>query len=427
MDEEKGLELSLGLACGGSSSNSKTDPDERTSKILNDFKNFLSAVPKSVQRNDAVKPQENFFSNLQQTGNGENVSDDEPRVGDKRKNVFDEMNNQKKQEIDSRNSDLQEKDKMSHISITTDEGSTADNEDVAESEAEGSTSRLASHQEDGSRTPGGSGSSSQAPKELCGKPISSTPFSVQSMNSMNVPYSITIKEPPSVNAPSTPNYSLSGMMQGIASTNGERPRLHATALGSLPMSFGYSPVQLPVLDNKDSPWRMVPLPHSIPSPYAGRSISTSVPMQVLNSSSESVRLDVHPSEEPKGQPQLVAEEGSSSQVEDDAKGRGNSFPSEYPAIRPGIATEMNFGGSGSFPNLPWVSTTSPGPNGRTISGVTYKYNATQIKIVCACHGIHMSPEEFIRHATEEEQSPATTTPNLTSMRSTNPTTTSAKT
>lgn len=437
MDEDKGLELSLGLACGGSSSTSKdksgnsadakADPDERTSKILNDFKNFLSAgVPQSFQRNDAATPQENFFSNLQQTANGGNVSGDEPGVGDKRKSMFDEVNNQKKQETDSRNSDLQEKDKTSHISITTDEGSTADNEDVAESEAEGSTSRLASHHEDGSRTPEGSGSSSQAPKELCGKPNSSVPFSVQPISTLNIPYSITIKEPPSVSAPSTSSHPLSGMMQGLTSTNGERPRPHATALGSLPMSFGYSPVQLPVLDNKDSPWRMFAQPQPLPSPFVGRSISTSVPLPVINpSSSESVRLDVRPAELLKGQAQLVAEEGTSSQVEDDAKGRGNSFPSEYPAIRPGIATEMKFGGSGTFPNLPWVSTTSPGPNGKTISGVTYKYNATQIKIVCACHGIHMSPEEFIQHATEEEQSPATTA-SLTSLRSTNPAT-SAKT
>ena len=148
-------------------------------------------------------------------------------------------------------------------------------------------------------------------------------------------------------------------------------------------------------------------------------------MQVISpSSSESARVDVRPLDQSKGQT-LVTEEGSSSQVEDDATGRGQNFPLEFPAIRPGIAAKVNFGGSGSFPNLPWVSTTSPGPNGRTISGVTYKFNATQIKIVCACHGIHMSPEEFIRHATEDEHSPVTT-PNMASVQSTNPTT-SAKT
>lgn len=82
--------------------------------------------------------------------------------------------------------------------------------------------------------------------------------------------------------------------------------------------------------------------------------------------------------------------------------RTEGFPSEYPTIKPGIAAELKFGGSGSYPNLPWVSTTGSGPNGRTISGVTYRFSPTQIRIVCACHGTHMSPEEFVRHASEEQ-------------------------
>ncbi|XP_057545679.1 ninja-family protein mc410 isoform X2 [Amaranthus tricolor] len=403
MDDGKGLELSLGLACGGSSSSSKdksgnsgdgrTATDERTNKVLNDFKNFLSAgVPQSLQRNDASKSQETFFSNLQPSASGDEARNSEH----KRKCQFEEMNNQKKHESSFQDSELQEVGNKSHISITTDEGSTADNEDVAESEAEGASSRLVSHHEDGPRTPGGSGSSSQVPKEHCGKTNSGAPsFSLQSVNA------------------------------GVTSTNGMRPRLHAAVPGSVPMSLGFSSVQLPVLDGKDNSWRMGGHHQAHPSPYGVRSITTSVPMQVISpSSSESARVDVRPLDQSKGQT-LVTEEGSSSQVEDDATGRGQNFPLEFPAIRPGIAAKVNFGGSGSFPNLPWVSTTSPGPNGRTISGVTYKFNATQIKIVCACHGIHMSPEEFIRHATEDEQSPVTT-PNMASVQSTNPTT-SAKT
>jgi hypothetical protein len=68
------------------------------------------------------------------------------------------------------------------------------------------------------------------------------------------------------------------------------------------------------------------------------------------------------------------------------------------AIRPGIAPNVKFGGSGSYPDLPWVSTTGTGPNGRTISVVTYNFGKNEVKIVCACHGTHMTPEEFIRHA-----------------------------
>lgn len=73
-------------------------------------------------------------------------------------------------------------------------------------------------------------------------------------------------------------------------------------------------------------------------------------------------------------------------------------------IKIGLAADVKFGGCGSFPNLPWVSTMCPGPNGRTIYGVTYKYNANQITIVCACHGTHMSLEDFVRHASEEHVS-----------------------
>lgn len=93
--------------------------------------------------------------------------------------------------------------------------------------------------------------------------------------------------------------------------------------------------------------------------------------------------------------QHVGEEGSSSHTEGDLKGI------DFPAIRPGIEADLKFGGCGSYPNLPWVSTTGSGPSGKTISGVTYKCSPTQIGIVCACHGSHMSPEEFVQHASEE--------------------------
>jgi len=137
-------------------------------------------------------------------------------------------------------------------------------------------------------------------------------------------------------------------------------------------------------------------------------------------STDAVRPDVHLSEQSRGQTkQLLAAEGSSSQTEEDTKGRANTFASDYPAIKPGIAADIKFGGSGSLPNLPWVSTTGPGPTGKTISGVTYKYNATQIKIVCACHGTHMTPEQFIQHASEDPRS-GPSTPRAASLRSSSP-------
>lgn len=109
------------------------------------------------------------------------------------------------------------------------------------------------------------------------------------------------------------------------------------------------------------------------------------------------------------------EEGSSTQAEEDGKVSGmnnrakdasdrstvDGLTFDLSAIKPGIEADLKFGGCGSYPDLPWVSTKGSGPNGRTISGVTYRYSANQIKIVCACHGCHMSPEEFVRHANDE--------------------------
>jgi hypothetical protein len=86
-------------------------------------------------------------------------------------------------------------------------------------------------------------------------------------------------------------------------------------------------------------------------------------------------------------------------VEDEKTDRAS--PLMGSAIRPGIAPNVKFGGCGSYPDLPWVSTTGPGPNGRTISGVTYKFGRNEVKVVCACHGTHMSPEEFMRHASAD--------------------------
>ena len=116
----------------------------------------------------------------------------------------------------------------------------------------------------------------------------------------------------------------------------------------------------------------------------------------------------------------VAEIGSSApQNEDQSKGAFPFFRQkertnqsvaeggshEGATIRPGIAPDVKFGGSGSYPDLPWVSTTASGPNGRTISGVTYKYNQNEVRIVCACHGTHMTPEKFVQHASADIPNP----------------------
>ncbi|GMH03323.1 hypothetical protein Nepgr_005162 [Nepenthes gracilis] len=470
MEEDRGLDLSLGLPLGGSSSKSKdkndnladtrTDDGDRTSKIVNDFRNFLNGGnpqqdPSIFHRIDSVKPQDNLFRDVSPSyvhmslprphdigvvcsGPSFNVSlafvegdasfnendrrlsitgskrstegEDEkgPLVGEKRKILLDEANHLKKQETETRNSDLHDKPKMSHISITTDDGFMADNEDVAESEAEGSTSRPVSHHEEGSKWHVEGGSSFEVPKEIHGKPmIMAPPYTA---SSLIVPYSISIKESASVGVTSTSSYPSAGMMQAMPSINIECSSTQTLSAGNVPAIFGYSLVQLPTFD-KDNGWGMAADSLSFNPSYAATGISTSAAMQVNHNLSEAVP----PSELAKSNGKQATEEGSSSHTGDEALGSGilmggktsevpacNSFPSDYPAIRPGIAANIKFGGSGSFPDLPWVSTTGPVPYGRTISGVTYKYSSSQIRIVCACHGSHMTPEEFIQHAAEEQ-------------------------
>ncbi|KAJ0263097.1 Jas TPL-binding domain-containing protein [Hirschfeldia incana] len=407
MDDDNGLELSLGLSCGGgkakvgtgtsSSENNHNHNvegggggDNRSAKVIDDFKNFLH--PTSSQRPPAAAadpssepPPQNFFNDLSKAPTAEAAStkplwaEDEAvkeAGSSKRKFGFPEMNDENKKQKDF---DLQEKKpKASHVSNATDEGSTADNEDVAESESGGG---------------GGGGSSSNLAKDVVAHPTAdmdniagqrknshvgsgAEEFTANRNMSYNVPYTVH---------PHNVITSLPGQ-HTAAATSLTQPTAN---VGNLPIMFGYSPVQLPMLD-KDGSGGIVPLSQS---PFAGRGPSNSATA--------------------KGEgKQPVAEEGSSEDASERPAGDNNTtnnistaFSFDFSAIKPGMAADVKFGGSGARPNLPWVSTTGSGPHGRTISGVTYRYNANQIKIVCACHGSHMSPEEFVRHASEEYVSP----------------------
>ncbi|GAV86368.1 DUF1675 domain-containing protein [Cephalotus follicularis] len=472
MEDENGLELSLGLSCGGSSAKSKgknvnssenrTEEGDRDSKLVDDFKNFLHGSTQSngSQRSDLVKPPENFFNDLSKTtcdadasmnlnGRGLWVSNNSrsteieeekrPEASNKRKMLFDEVNNQKKLEREAHHTDLHDKTKTSLISLTTEDGSTADNEDVAESEVEGSTSRLVTHHDNSSIRYIGDGGSSEVSKEIrgfvdsgvvdlqgkkrfngsleneykLGNVTYGVPFSVQSLNMMNVPYSLPVKDSNSVGAPSRTGHQLPAVLQVMPAANNERAGAQPVNPGSLPVMFGYSPIQLPMLD-KDNSWGLFTNRQQFHPVYAGRSPPNPAAMQVIaRNPSEAVHYDGRTLEHAKAEgKQHGTEDGCSSQTEDDVKGISMNHRStaeelslDFSAIKPGIAADVKFGGCGSLPNLPWVSTTAPGPNGRTISGVTYGYSPNQIRIVCACHGTHMSPEEFVRHAGEEQADP----------------------
>lgn len=52
----------------------------------------------------------------------------------------------------------------------------------------------------------------------------------------------------------------------------------------------------------------------------------------------------------------------------------------------------------SLEQMPCVSTTGNGPNGKTITGFLYRYTKAEISIVCVCHGSSFSPAGFVEHA-----------------------------
>ncbi|PON73623.1 Ninja family [Trema orientale] len=50
-------------------------------------------------------------------------------------------------------------------------------------------------------------------------------------------------------------------------------------------------------------------------------------------------------------------------------------------------------------DMPCVSTTGVGPNGKRIEGFLYRYRKDEeVRIVCVCHGSFLSPAEFVKHA-----------------------------
>lgn len=48
--------------------------------------------------------------------------------------------------------------------------------------------------------------------------------------------------------------------------------------------------------------------------------------------------------------------------------------------------------------MPSVTTTGDGPNGKRIEGFLCRYTKSQVSIVCVCHGSFHSPAEFVKHA-----------------------------
>ncbi|WVZ58147.1 hypothetical protein U9M48_008450, partial [Paspalum notatum var. saurae] len=125
------------------------------------------------------------------------------------------------------------------------------------------------------------------------------------------------------------------------------------------IAFGYQAVQLPTLETSSS-WAFGAPPQAMSSFTAKYQVEQTGNKQV----DDGKRLqDAGTSSSAHAEYEKVVDRG---------------LPIMGYATRPGIAPNVKFGGSGSYPDLPWVSTTATGPNGRTISGVTYKFGRNEI-------------------------------------------------
>ncbi|KAK3017453.1 hypothetical protein RJ639_006403 [Escallonia herrerae] len=82
---------------------------------------------------------------------------------------------------------------------------------------------------------------------------------------------------------------------------------------------------------------------------------------------------------------------------------GNQTNSTPPKEAIGITDNLSKSRAGKhnalpLPQMPCVSTTGNGPNGKTINGFLHRYTEGEVSIVCVCHGSSFSPAEFVEHA-----------------------------
>ncbi|KAE8706247.1 Ninja-family protein AFP3 [Hibiscus syriacus] len=74
-----------------------------------------------------------------------------------------------------------------------------------------------------------------------------------------------------------------------------------------------------------------------------------------------------------------------------AKNQHNQPAVDKKSVEPTIRNIME--------DMPCVSTTGDGPNGKRIEGFLYRYRkGDEVRIVCVCHGSFLSPAEFVKHA-----------------------------
>lgn len=67
---------------------------------------------------------------------------------------------------------------------------------------------------------------------------------------------------------------------------------------------------------------------------------------------------------------------------------------QEPQGRPPVPADRNGVGKRRAADMPYVSTR----DGNRIEGFLYRYRkGEEVKIVCVCHGLFLSPAEFVKH------------------------------
>ncbi|KAK1313858.1 hypothetical protein QJS10_CPA06g00764 [Acorus calamus] len=482
MEDENGLELSLGLFCGGSSGKTKardagSDPkadggasDKQTGGNVGpetSLKRFFQPGFEYQDRN--IRPRsEIFFPDLGKSSttqvdatidthsnssqfarHGEpwvprsrqiEVEEDKASfqgfVGklwpeaSKNKVSFEDVNQPKKHAWVG---------KGPHMSLTVEDGSSTENEVVAESEAGGSNSCFVSKHEDSDKMKNKHGIANMIGMDAQGARQSNISgnqpshelqtFGYRISSSIQPVPSMPVNVPAAAGAFNSSGFPSPSMVQLMSPLNGEGGANQPVNVMNSPLAFGYPVGQLPTLETDSSFVSGSQSKSQLPAAHRGASdgLPSSQNPEDIPKISPAASLSQNPAAFEGKFLDLVKSSGkghaideactpSSSQAESEKKGSSStsSRPKEMSnqptieslaqgglTIRPGVAPNLKFGGCGSCPDLPWVSATGTGPNGKTISGVTYKFSENQIKIVCACHGTHMSPDEFFRHASAD--------------------------
>ncbi|XP_068642468.1 protein NINJA homolog 1-like [Aristolochia californica] len=470
MEDENGIELSLGLSCGGSAGKAKVkdgslDPKaeegggNKQTSGEGTFKFFFTS---SAEKQDPSAPrgdsQDNFWMDLKKLpSQGGDASTDQHETSsklsryhqglwpeassNKRKFPYEESQQKKNHEEEVECIGIAVK--TSHVSVALGDGLSAENEDVAESNSrvvlqrKEITKQYMSGGSNGSRFKDKEGfvdanaTDSQGLKqfsvsgtEQASGPYGVSQFPLQPTSVISTSFTLPVKVPP------TP--ANSSFVHLVPSANSETPINQSMKSNNFPQPFGYSAIQLPTLEHF-SAYASQGLGNGIPNvdrheathqvpynsvesfPSEGRVVSEIAKAAGKQWNTEEIPtcFSSHAEDESKGMHAIFRPK----EISDQSSYEG--FPYEGSAIRPGIAASVKFGGCGSCPDLPWVSTTGTGPHGKTISGVTYKYGKNMIRIVCACHGTHMSPEEFVQHASADAPTPENNTI-LSSFHSSNP-------